>query len=139
MATRNWYPCTLGCSTEAGRERQVESDLFTDLCFCSPVLLQLYDAESFVSPLIFKQYFRYSSQEQNELYSHWWSNGKSTHKSRRLGGGNLTRNGKKGRQIPPGRGLIRESAGVGAACVACKASEPLGGGGKQSAISSRGF
>lgn len=55
------------------------------------------------------------------------------------GGGNLTRNGKKGRQIPPGRGLIRESAGVGAACVACKASEPLGGGGKQSAISSRGF
>lgn len=119
-------------------ERQVESDLFTDLCFCSPVLFQLYDAESFVSPLIFKQYLRYSSQEQNELYSHWWSSGKSTHKSHRLGG-NLTWNGKKGRQISPGRGLIRETAGVGAACIACKASEPLGGGGKQSAISSRGL
>lgn len=133
MTTRNRYCCTVGCSTET--ERQVESNLFTDLWLLSPVVFQLYHVESYVSPLILKQYLRYSSQEQNEPYSHWWSNEKSTHKSHRLWG-NLTWMGKTRRQMSSGRGSICET---GSACIGCKASGALGGGGQQSAISSQGF
>lgn len=118
-------------------ERQVESDLFTDLSFFSPVFFQLYHVENFGFLLIFKQYLRYTSQEQNELYSHCWNEKKSTHKSHRLKG-NLTWKDKNRRQISLGRGLICDPADFGAVCISCRASEPLGEE-KQSAISSQGF
>lgn len=130
VATRNWYPCSLGCSTQAGRETGSVRPFYWFMFSSLYVFFQLYHADSFVSPLIFK--LKYSGQEQSEFCRHWWSNEKSTHKLRRL----FTQNGKNRNQI---WGLTCAIAGIGTACIVSKASEPRGGVAKQSDISSQYF
>lgn len=115
----------MGCSAEARRETG-EGQPSHWSAGLLPCAFQLYPVESLVSPRIFEEYLRYSSQEQNELYSHGLSHERSTHKSHWLGG-NLTWKGKYRRQISPCGALICETAGVGATCIGCKAAEPLGG------------
>lgn len=118
-------------------ERQVVSDLSTDSYFLPSVFFcfffsQLYHTDSFVSPLIFKLHLKYSGQEQSELYRLWWTNEKSTHKSRRL----FTQKGKNRNQI---WGLTYAIVAIGTACIGSKASGPWGGVAKQSDISSQYF